>query len=81
MTIGVSSFWLNNLKNIDHELMKCVERVWPTVIARLSQFEKEDKITRRLVNLLRKDRGVCDLGFVNIHYKLDEEDCFGDSWF
>jgi hypothetical protein len=78
MTIGKSSLWISRLKDVDKELIKCIERVWPTVIARLSQEEKEDKITQRLVNLLRKDRGVCNLGFLNIHYKLDEEDQHGD---
>ncbi|MCU7940759.1 MAG: hypothetical protein KZQ64_04735 [gamma proteobacterium symbiont of Bathyaustriella thionipta] len=78
MTIGTSSLWLRNLKDIDHELMKCVERVWPTVIKRLKQTEREDDITKRLVNLLRKDRAICNLGFLNIHFKLDEKDKFGD---
>lgn len=69
---------MSRLKDVDRELAKCIERVWPTVIARLSQEEREDNITKRLVNLLRKDRGVCNLGFLNIHYKLDEEDQQGD---
>lgn len=78
MTIGSSSLWLKNLKDIDLELMRCVERVWPTVISKLAQTEREDKITERLVDLLRKDRGVCALGFLCIHFKLRAEDRLGD---
>ncbi|NKC16448.1 MAG: hypothetical protein GKR94_30845 [Gammaproteobacteria bacterium] len=78
MTIGRSSRWLSNLKDIDNELISCVTRVWPTVIARLTIDAKEDKITERLVDLLRKDGGIVKLGFLCLQFKLREEDRLGD---
>jgi len=78
MTIGKSSSWLNKFKDVDKELMKCVERVWPLVISRLTQTELEDKITERLVDILRKDKTACALGFINIQFKLRQEDTEGD---
>ena len=78
MIIGSSSLWLSSIKDIDEELMECIKRVWPSVIRRCSQTEKEDTITERLVDLLRKDKSLCKLGFLNIHYKLREEDTLGD---
>ena len=56
MTIGQSSIWLNNIKDVDKDLMACVERVWPVVISRLSPTDHEDKITERLVDILREDK-------------------------
>lgn len=78
MIIGGSTLWLDGLKDIDRELTECIERVWPSVISRCSQTEREDIITERLVDLLRKDKTLCKLGFLNIHFRLREEDSLGD---
>lgn len=78
MVIGASSLWLTRLKDTDKELIKCIERVWPTVIRRLTNTEKEDNITLRLVDVLRTDRAVIDLGFIVPHHKLRQEDTIGD---
>lgn len=78
MIIGRSSIWLKNLKDIDEQLILCVVKVWPQVIARLNQNSKEDHITERLVDLLRKDRGTIKYGFLDCQFKLREEDISGD---
>ncbi|TQV85742.1 hypothetical protein FKG94_02555 [Exilibacterium tricleocarpae] len=78
MTIGKSTLWLNSIKDVDKELIKCVERVWPAVISRLSALDVEDKITERLVNILRKERDVWNLGFLDLQFKLREEEKDGD---
>lgn len=78
MTIGTSSLWLSSIKDIDKELFKCVERVWPEVISRISKTDLEDRITERLVDILRGDREACDLGHIDIQFKLRERDKQGD---
>ncbi len=78
MTIGRSSIWLKNIKDIDQKLIECVERVWPLVIKRLTQTDKEDYITERLVDVLREDKVVCQLGFLTLHFKLRKKDKEGD---
>tara|TARA_R110001592_G_scaffold319724_4_gene597506 strand:- start:131 stop:772 length:642 start_codon:yes stop_codon:yes gene_type:complete len=78
MTIGQSSIWLNNIKDVDKDLMACVERVWPVVISRLSPTDHEDKITERLVDILREDKSASALGFIYIQFKLKEKDVVGD---
>lgn len=78
MIIGGSSLWLDGIKDVDRELTECIERVWPSVISHCSQTEREDTITERLVDLLRKDKNLCRLGFLNIHFKLRKEDKLGD---
>ncbi|HHJ20832.1 MAG TPA: hypothetical protein ENJ84_13565 [Gammaproteobacteria bacterium] len=78
MIIGTSSFWLERIKDIDKSLIECVERVWPSVIARLRNTEREDNITQRLVDVLRADRAICNIGFLVPHHKLREADCAGD---
>lgn len=78
MIVGTSSFWRERIKDIDKDLIQCVERVWPTVIARLSNTDKEDNITQRLVDVLRDDRAVCNIGFLVSHHKLREADRAGD---
>jgi len=78
MIIGRSSVWRNSLIDIDKQVIDCVERVWPEVIGRLTQREREDDITQRLVDLLRDDRVICQYGFLNIHFKLREKDRAGD---
>ncbi|ODS23665.1 hypothetical protein AB835_07625 [Candidatus Endobugula sertula] len=78
MIIGKSSIWRNSLIDIDKQVINCVERVWPKVIGRLTQREREDDITQRLVDLLRDDRVICQYGFLNIHFKLRKKDRAGD---
>ncbi|PCJ99986.1 MAG: hypothetical protein COA45_04005 [Zetaproteobacteria bacterium] len=78
MTVGKSSLWLKCIKDIDHELIECVERVWAKVIDRLEQTDLEDKITERLVDILREDKAACDLGFIALQHKLKEKDKIGD---
>ena len=78
MIIGSSSLWRNSLIDIDKKVIDCVERVWPEVISRLTQMEREDNITQRLVDLLRDDRIICQFGFLDIHFKLREKDRAGD---
>ncbi|WP_067865168.1 hypothetical protein [Neptuniibacter marinus] len=78
MIIGSSSAWRNRLIDIDKLVIKCVERVWPDVVSRLSQREREDDITQRLVDHLRDDRAITQYGFLDIHFKLRERDTVGD---
>ena len=78
MLIGNSSAWLKAIIDIDKKVIECVVRVWPSVISRLSQREKEDNITQRLVDCLREDRVIYEFGFIDIHFKLREQDCIGD---
>ena len=78
MTIGKSTLWLNSIIDVDKAVIECIDRVWPTVVSRLSQTELEDTITERLVDLLRKDRAICKHGFISIHFKLRQEDAIGD---
>jgi hypothetical protein len=78
MILGNSKLWLKHIIDIDKAFIKCVKRVWPFVIERLGQTEKEDTITERLVDLLREDREVCQYGFINLHFKLREKDTVGD---
>ncbi len=78
MTIGKSSLWLKSIKDVDKELMKCVEKIWPIVVSRLSSTDLEDRISERLVDVLRKERDVWNLGFLDIQFKLREEDKQGD---
>lgn len=78
MTIGKSSLWLRSIKDVDKELMKCVEKIWPIVVSRLSSTDLEDRITERLVDVLRKERDVWKLGFLDLQFKLREEDKQGD---
>lgn len=78
MVIGFSSHWHKRLKDTDAELTACIKRLWLTVIERLNQTEKEDDITERLVDVLREDRAVCQLGFLHLHFKLRKKDTHGD---
>ena len=78
MTVGKSALWLKNIIDVDKELIKCVERVWPAVISNISSTDFEDKITERLVDILRKERDVWDLGFLQLQFKLRKEDKEGD---
>lgn len=78
MTIGKSHLWLNSIKDVDKELMKCVEKIWPIVVSKLSPTDLEDRISERLVDVLRKERDVWNLGFLDIQFKLREEDKQGD---
>lgn len=78
MVIGKSSIWLEKVKDRDNLFIQCVVKVWPDVIAKLDQYSKEDHITQRLVDLLRKDRTTIKCGFLNCQFKLREEDIEGD---
>ena len=78
MTVGTSTLWLDNFIDVDKKLMECVERVWPEVVSRLSSTDLEDKITERLVDVLRKQREVWELGHLDIQFKLRGEDKLGD---
>lgn len=78
MLIGKSSNWLNSFIDIDKKVIECVGRVWPTVISRLRQTDKEDKISERLVDCLREDRVISQYGFINLHFKLKQKDIEGD---
>ncbi len=78
MIVGSSLVWLKRLKDIDHSFIQCVEKVWPQVIARMNIESWEDYITERLVDLLKKDRGIIKYGFLVCQYKLREEDIVGD---
>ena len=78
MIIGRSLVWLKQLKDIDNYLIQCVEKVWPQVITRLNHTSWENHITDRLVDLLRKDRGIIKYGFLVCQFKLREEDSCGD---
>jgi hypothetical protein len=78
MVIGKSSVWLGKVKDIDNLLIQCVVKVWPNVISKLDKNSKEDHITQRLVDLLRKDRTTIKYGFLACQFKLREEDIKGD---
>jgi hypothetical protein len=78
MIIGTSQSWLERIIDIDKALIGIIERIWPTVAARLDTTEKEDHITQRLVDILRDDRSVCGIGFIVPHHKLREADIAGD---
>lgn len=78
MTIGMSALWLKSIKDVDKAFAKCVEKVWPSVISRLSSTELEDNISQRLVDILGKEREVWNLGFIGLQHKLREEDISGD---
>lgn len=78
MLIGKPSFWLRSIIDIDKEVMKCVKRVWPKVISRLAQTNKEDEISERLVDCLREDEKISQYGFITLHFKLKEQDSKGD---
>lgn len=78
MIIGTSSLWLDRIRDVDRDLVEIIERVWPMVIARLDNTEKEDSITQRLVDVLRDERSVCNIGFLVPHHKLREADVAGD---
>lgn len=78
MTVGKSDKWLKRFKDIDAKVIECVERVWPLVISRLHNRDIEDKITERLVDILRTDREIIQYGFLDIQFKLRMQDAEGD---
>ena len=78
MIIGGSLVWLKRLKDIDEYVIACIVDVWPQVISRLDGSTKEDRITDRVVALLRKNKAIWKYGYPDLQYKLLEEDSVGD---
>ena len=78
MIIGGSLVWLKRLKDIDEYVIACIVDVWPQVVYRLDSSTKEDRITDRLVALLRKNKAIWKYGYPDLQYKLLEENLVGD---
>lgn len=74
MILGNPEGWTERFRSIDQRLLSCINRVWPSCVAKFNEQPEEDQITINLVNCLMLDQESRRMAYIEYQYEPFADD-------